>query len=57
MPLMLTLDGPSVAVPNPPAIPQQIDMVGFDWYCKDNGTLTDTLNSLQSRVRSCYRIG
>jgi len=48
--LMLTLDGASVGVAKPPAIPQQIDMVGFDWYCFDSRTLTTTLNTLQSRL-------
>jgi hypothetical protein len=50
LPLLLTLDGPSVTAANPPAIPQQIDMVGFDWYCISKDSLSHLLSALQSRL-------
>jgi hypothetical protein len=56
MPLMLTLDGPSVGVANPPAIPGQIDLVGFDWYCSSSDLLAATLRSLQARLTPYQRM-
>jgi len=48
--LLLTLDGASVHASDRKAIPPQIDLVGFDAYCRSESELAGTLGTLKSRL-------